>query len=84
MTAETRPSLLPPVVKSIVVARSQADVFRLWWPSANYSRGKSNVATVVMEARVGGRLFERWHDGTEKHSSEVELRFVALGRAGRA
>jgi hypothetical protein len=110
MTAETRPTLLPPVVKSIVVARSQADAFRLytrdlaqWWPKT-HSIGEAKVATFVMEAQAGGRIFERWHDGTEKlwgtviaweaphrvvhtwhvstdpeHSSEVELRFAALG-----
>jgi uncharacterized protein YndB with AHSA1/START domain len=103
--------LIPPVVKSLVVARSAADAFRLytddlgkWWPHATHSLGGDKVADVVMEARAGGRIFERWRDGTEKlwgtviaceaprrlvhtwhvstdpdHSSEVELRFVALG-----
>lgn len=73
MTAATSPTLIPPVVKSIVVARTQADAFRLytqdlgrWWPSHTHSLGEDKVATVIMEARVGGRIFERWHDGTEK------------------
>lgn len=104
-------SLLPPVVKSLVVARSQADAFRLytaelaqWWPTATHSLGQAKVADVIVEQKTGGRIFERWHDGSEKlwgtiidwepphrfvhtwhvstdpeHSSEVELRFVALG-----
>ena len=104
---------IPPVVKSIVVARSTADAFRLyseefgkWWPRATHSRGGEKVANVVMECRLGGRVFEHWSDGTEKlwgsvtvweppvrlvhtwhvstdpdHSSEVELRFQALGPA---
>jgi uncharacterized protein YndB with AHSA1/START domain len=103
--------LLPPVVKSLVVARSQADAFRIytdeismWWPKHKFSIGAENVASVALEGRVGGRIFERWHDGSEKlwgtviawepparlvytwhvatdpeHTSEVELRFAALG-----
>ncbi len=66
-------SLLPPVVKSLVVARSQADAFRLytdeismWWPKHAHSIGEAKVASVTMEGRAGGRIFERWHDGTEK------------------
>ena len=102
---------LPPVVKSIVVARSAADEFHLytqdiakWWPTLTHSIGGDRVAAVVIEGRVGGRIFERWQDGTEKlwgtilewdaphrvvhtwhvatdpdHSSEIELRFVAIG-----
>lgn len=111
MKSET--ALLPPVVKSLVVARSQADAFKIytdeismWWPKQTHSLGGDKVATVTVEPRSGGRIFERWSDGTEKlwgtviayepperlvhtwhvstdpeHSSEVELRFVALGRA---
>jgi uncharacterized protein YndB with AHSA1/START domain len=73
MTVAARPSLLPPVVKSIVVARAQADAFRLytedlakWWPAKTHSLGGEKVATVLMEAREGGRIFERWQDGTER------------------
>jgi uncharacterized protein YndB with AHSA1/START domain len=111
MTSIASQPVIPPVVKSIVVARSVGDAFRLyteelgkWWPSKTHSLGEDKVATVIMEARAGGRIFERWHDGTEKlwgtvldceaphrvvhtwhvstdpeHTSEVELRFVALG-----
>ena len=65
--------MLPPVVKSLVVARSQADAFRLytdeismWWPKSKFSIGQDKVASVAIEARVGGRIFEVWQDGTEK------------------
>jgi len=65
--------LLPPVVKSLVVARPLDDSFRLytqdiakWWPAQTHSIGGENVATVVFECRAGGRIFERWRDGTEK------------------
>jgi hypothetical protein len=64
---------LPPVVKSIVVARSAEDAFDLytrdigkWWPTGTHSLGQAQVADVQIEPRVGGRIFERWKDGTEK------------------
>jgi uncharacterized protein YndB with AHSA1/START domain len=111
MTSNTSPSVLPPVVKTLVVARSQADAFRLyvdeismWWPTNRHSIGTAKVESVTIERHAGGRIFERWVDGTEKlwgtvlayeppqrlvhtwhvstdpdHSSEVELRFAALG-----
>jgi uncharacterized protein YndB with AHSA1/START domain len=54
------------------VARAQADAFRLytaeiakWWPAGTHSLGQAKVVEVVLEPRSGGRLFERWHDGTE-------------------
>jgi hypothetical protein len=63
---------LPPVVKSLVVARSIEEAFRLytqdigkWWPSATHSLGGEKVAAVAIEGRVGGRIYERWRDGTE-------------------
>lgn len=72
-SAESRAALLPPVVKSIVVARAQDEAFRLytqdlakWWPTQSHSLGGDKVATVAIEGRVGGRVFERWHDGTER------------------
>jgi uncharacterized protein YndB with AHSA1/START domain len=112
MKSTATPSLLSPVVKSLVVARSQADAFRIyteeismWWPTNKFSiGGEGKVAGVTMEGRTGGRIFERWNDGSEKlwgtiityepperlvhtwhvstdpeHTSEIELRFVALG-----
>lgn len=111
MTSAVKTSLLPPVVKTLVVARSQSDAFRLyvdeittWWPKQSHSIGAEKVASVTIEGRSGGRIFERWSDGTEKlwgtviafdppnrlvhtwhvatdpeHTSEVELRFAALG-----
>lgn len=111
MKTANEASLLPPVVKSLVIARSQADAFRIytdeismWWPKHTHSIGGDKVAGVTIEGRNGGRIFERWSDGAEKlwgtviayepperlvhtwhvstdpeHSSEVELRFVALG-----
>jgi hypothetical protein len=64
---------LPPVVKSIVVARGADDAFEIytrdigkWWPTGTHSIGRAEVANVLIEPRIGGRIFERWKDGTEK------------------
>lgn len=66
MKPASHTALLPPVVKSLVVARSQADAFRLytdeismWWPKHLHSLGETKVASVVLEQRSGGRIFER-------------------------
>lgn len=66
-------TLIPPVVKSIIVARSVDDAFRLytqdmgkWWPKQTHSLGEGKVEDIVVEGRVGGRIFERWQDGTEQ------------------
>ena len=64
---------IPPVVKSVEVERPPKVAFEVftqsfgrWWPRLGHSVGDENVAEVVMEARAGGRLFERWKDGTER------------------
>jgi uncharacterized protein YndB with AHSA1/START domain len=66
---------LSPVVVEVTVAREKADAFSVftdeigsWWPIGTHSIGDSKVATVVFE---GGRLIERWHDGTEFAWGEV-------------
>ena len=70
--------LIPPVRKSLVVARAQADVFRLytahygkWWPFATHSIGGEKTINAVMEPRKGGQLYEEWNDGTIKPYGEV-------------
>jgi uncharacterized protein YndB with AHSA1/START domain len=42
-----------------------------WWPTSTHSIGQARVADVVMEPRVGGRLYERWDDGTEHDWGEI-------------
>jgi uncharacterized protein YndB with AHSA1/START domain len=60
------------VSKTITVAAPQERAFTVfteqiasWWPLENYTIGAQPAATVVMEARAGGRWFERAADGTE-------------------
>jgi uncharacterized protein YndB with AHSA1/START domain len=67
-----------PVRKSVVVHRSQDEVFDLftdrldaWWPLATHSiaadtfEGRVTAEAIVFEKRPGGRVLERMSDGTE-------------------
>jgi uncharacterized protein YndB with AHSA1/START domain len=69
---------VPPVVVGIDVRRGVEEAFRVftaeigaWWPVAGHSVEPDRVATVVLEGRPGGRLFERWHDGGEAEWGRV-------------
>ena len=69
MTAATE---ISPLVKRIEVATTPDHAFRVfteelqtWWPVATHSIGEEKVDTIVVEPRSGGRIIERWHDGTE-------------------
>jgi uncharacterized protein YndB with AHSA1/START domain len=61
---------LPPVERSVSVSWDQETAFRRfaldfgkWWPSHTHSVGGSRVRRVVMEPRVGGRIYEEHKDG---------------------
>ena len=67
-----------PVLRSVTVNASQERAFQVftaeiasWWPTYRYSIGEDKVADVVMEPRAGGRIYERWHDGSERSWGEV-------------
>lgn len=71
-------NLIPPVLKSVRVARAQADAFRLyteglgkWWPLQTHSIGGDKAQNAVMEPRKGGRLYEVWRDGSIHPYGEV-------------
>ena len=75
MTATTD---LGPVVKEVVVAAPVDRAWEVftngiggWWPVEMFSVGMERTRDVVFEGRVGGRIFERWDDGTEKQWGEV-------------
>ncbi len=61
------------ISKSIHVRRSVEDAFRLftegigkWWPlKEGFSFGRERAQDIFIEGRVGGRLCERFSDGTE-------------------
>lgn len=61
---------IPPVVRTIRVARSPADAFRLftdeiglWWPLPTHSLGGAG-GSVAVEVRPGGDIVETTADGT--------------------
>ena len=61
----------PPVRQATVVRSDLARTFDtfvrtigLWWPLKPFSAGQDRVREVVFEQRKGGRVYERWHDGT--------------------
>lgn len=60
------------VEKSIEVLRPRDEAFKIftvgiasWWPTERHSVGAERVTEIQFEERVGGRVFERWDDGTE-------------------
>jgi uncharacterized protein YndB with AHSA1/START domain len=64
--------MAPDVVRRMIVVRcSQATAFEVftaqldrWWPKG-HSRSGDPGTTVLLEQRVGGRLYERTPDGSE-------------------
>ena len=71
---------IAPLVKEIVVAApierawtAFTTEINAWWPVATHSIEPERVAEIVFEGRAGGRIVERWDDGTENSWGEVEL-----------
>jgi uncharacterized protein YndB with AHSA1/START domain len=63
---------IEPVRATVEVRRGIEEAFRVftaeiasWWPVAGHSVEPEMVEAVVLEDRVGGRLYERWRDGGE-------------------
>lgn len=61
-----------PIVLSIDVAATPAEAFERftagfgeWWPVATHSLSRTAAARCALEARVGGRVYERAEDGAE-------------------
>jgi uncharacterized protein YndB with AHSA1/START domain len=62
---------IAPVVRKVEVPCSPDEAFRIfteqigsWWPARTHSVGRESVASVTMECRAGGRVFETLTDGT--------------------
>jgi uncharacterized protein YndB with AHSA1/START domain len=73
---------IEPVRKTIAVQAPVENAFPVftdgiatWWPlhvhSVGADRGTGAPDSAVFEGRVGGRVFERWSDGTEIDWGEV-------------
>ncbi len=72
MSADVLGFRVPPVVRSVDVGLPVAEAFdlftrriHLWWPTVTHSLGEARTRRVVMDPRVGGRLYEVLDDGTE-------------------
>lgn len=74
---------LAPVVKTLEVARSAADAFRIftgeigaWWPRTTHTRAKTTEGeisvSVTIEPHVGGRVYETLADGRTLDWGEVK------------
>ena len=74
----TKSVSIEPVVKTVTVACTPEEAFRyftadfgMWWPAAAHSvvayasQFKDKPATVILEPRVSGRIFERTRAGEE-------------------
>jgi uncharacterized protein YndB with AHSA1/START domain len=66
------PMQRPPVRQSTVVRSDVGHTFSVfvreigtWWPTRPLSRGEDRVRDVTFEPRLGGRVYETWHDGAE-------------------
>jgi uncharacterized protein YndB with AHSA1/START domain len=77
-----RPDVDEAAVRQVVrVPLTAADAFRLftegigeWWPlDEGYSYGGDRAKEIHLEARVGGRFFERFVDGDELEVGHVTL-----------
>jgi uncharacterized protein YndB with AHSA1/START domain len=73
-------TVVPPVVRSIVVEAPPERAFRVfteeigrWWPVRTYSIGEAKAERAGLEPRLGGRLYERWTDGTECLWGEITI-----------
>lgn len=71
---------MTPLVKELTVAAPVekawavfTDEISSWWPSETHSIEPERVSEIVFEARPGGRIVERWDDGTEFSWGEVDL-----------
>lgn len=63
---------LDPVIATVTVAVPPAQAWTTfttrigeWWPAGTHSIGEEKVVDVVLEARLDGRIQERWADGEE-------------------
>lgn len=69
-----------PLVKEVTVAAPVERAWQVftreitaWWPVATHSVAPERVSEIVFEARPGGRILERWDDGTECVWGVVDL-----------
>lgn len=71
---------MTPLVKELTVAAPLERAWEVftsgidgWWPAETHSIEPERVREIAFEARVGGRIVERWHDGSECSWGEVDV-----------
>ena len=75
---------LPPVVRTIEVARSAADAFRIfteetfaWWPRPSHTQARTalgeRTVAIAIEPRAGGRIYESVSTGKQIDWGEVTV-----------
>ena len=79
MTDRPVTTAIPPVVREVTVSLHRAAAFErftagiaTWWPMKQYSVGQEQTVDVVLESGLGGRIYERLHDGTEHEWGRVK------------
>ena len=72
VTPQIDRDVIPPLVKSVSVSLSVEDAFHLftegyarWWPLLSHSVGEEHAQTCVLEAGIGGRIYEIIDDGRQ-------------------
>ena len=53
--------------------RRFTDEIATWWPLSDHSVSGTRAETLVLEGRIGGRLYERAEDGEEHHWGDVTV-----------
>lgn len=73
-------SIVPPIRCSIGVRCAPEHAFRTyteriaaWWPLGTHAIDAARARTAVFEPGVGGRIFERWDDGSEHEWGRVTV-----------
>lgn len=69
---------IAPVMRRLEVKADQQTAFETftsrigsWWPKEKYSVGGAKVASVVMENKLGGTIYEEWDDGERRPWGKV-------------
>lgn len=71
---------IPPVCRSLTLHCPVEHAFRTftnaissWWPLDTHAIDRGRARSAVFEPGVGGRLFERWDDGSEHDWGRVTV-----------
>ena len=87
---------VPPVEKSVLVPCAPTRAFQAftaeigqWWPIKTHSVGQAKARSIILETRLGGRVFEIGADGSECEWGRIlewapPHRFAMTWHPGRA